>query len=94
MIDADEPTVVVCFRVADEPRPAIDGATRDVCRDCKAEVWISPATRKIKEEKDGSCLCFQCAAPAIENAKDPRIEIKPSQIEEAADQLRRDLGKN
>lgn len=89
----DDKTVILCNRVANVPSPGIDGCTRDRCSRCAEEVWISPTTQMIKESDKAIVMCFECAGPEIKKTG-AKIEIRPSQIEEVRNQIRRNIAKN
>lgn len=92
MSSQEDPVVVVCFRVADKAHSDIDGATKDRCAFCNSEVWISPATRRVKEEKDGTTVCFHCvgATMTADVTEPPKLVVHKTQLEEIAEQLDRD----
>jgi len=102
-MDDDDKTIILCNRVSDSPVPGIDNCTKEKCLKCSAEVWISPATKRIQEEKKADIVCGPCAAPEFLEAvnRSPwfgddrhKVEITPSQIEEINAQIRRDVLKN
>lgn len=89
----DKESFVVCMRVKDLPKSDIAGATKDKCHVCAEEVWISPATMKIKEERNASTVCMPCV---IEQTKGAPLEFTadPRQIEEAMENIQDDILRN
>lgn len=70
----DDKIIITCMRAEDaDPRCIIEGSTKDICQTCWKEVWISPATLKFKEEKNGEVTCFVCASKMFENDDDPKF---------------------
>lgn len=81
----DDKVYICCSRVTDPPMVIIEGSSKDTCSICSEEVWISPGTKKTKEERQGIILCIQCAMVEAEKAKEkPKVEISEAQMIEIA----------
>lgn len=81
----DDKVYICCSRVTDPPIVLIEGSSKDICSICSEEVWISPGTKKTKEEHQGIVLCIQCAMKKAEEAKEkPTVEISEAQRIEIA----------
>jgi hypothetical protein len=77
--------------VADRPVSGVEGSTRDACFVCSSEVWISPATRRVKEDRNGQTICLPCAARAKEENAVPDVQIDPRQLDEIAENVHRGI---
>lgn len=85
---------LACFRVSDRPRSGIDGSTKDVCKQCRQEVWVSPASRKSIEDQNAVILCFQCAMSNIKEKDGTFVGFTEEQTDEVKEQLKRNVERN
>lgn len=74
----DDKVYICCSRVTDPPMVIIEGSSKDVCSICSEEVWISPATKATKEERQGIILCIECAMKKAEESKE-KLEVEVSE---------------
>lgn len=81
----DDKVYICCSRVSEPPARLVEGSSKDICSVCQSEVWISPATKKTKEERQGIILCIPCAVKKAEETKEVHeIEISEGQKVEIA----------
>jgi superfamily II helicase len=82
---------IVCNRVEGHPTP-IEGSMKEHCSKCGFEVWITPKTVEVKIRAEAKIVCIPCILPELK--KDPEFFITPSQVEEAADHIKKEIQKN
>lgn len=88
----DDKVYICCSRVDDPPIHLVEGSTKEVCSVCQSEVWISPATKQTKEERQGIILCIPCAVKKAEASKEVNtIEISEGQKAEIASEVHGDI---
>jgi hypothetical protein len=58
--DDDADAIMVCYRVSMAEK-VMEGSGKDKCFTCGEEVWISPASQKIRDQYKASVACVQCA---------------------------------
>lgn len=92
-MEDDDTVYVCCSRVRDQIKTIIEGSTKDICSVCKEEVWISPATKKTKDERAGVVLCLYCAEEKIKKEKDdkPKVEVSDDQVQEIIGQVHKEF---
>jgi superfamily II helicase len=50
----------------------------DVCRDCGAQIWVSPSGREMQIEKDLKLICFDC----MPDPREEEIAFAPMTLEQ------------
>lgn len=80
--------IILCFRTSNPGVLVVDGASKTRCEKCAHDVWISPYSRKKRQELKAKVLCEICGIP--KPSPDEEIEIAPlhkEQIQEIRDTL-------
>jgi len=91
-VDEDEDVFMTCMSVAmveQQKTHLVAGSMRIPCFNCKQEVYISPASKKIMEEQNGKAMCFECTKTKLDAEKEVKTHIAPEQIIEAGKDIRR-----
>jgi hypothetical protein len=55
--------VIACNPVKGSPLPSVIGSRTVPCANCKADVWASPATQKMLQDKENRPYCLTPCAP-------------------------------
>lgn len=80
----EEVDVLVCVK---QDAEHVEMSELDVCRECGAQIWVSPTGRTMQREKDLKIICVDCMP-------DPRTEdvkfgpVSREQLREIARHLR------
>lgn len=79
--------LVLCNKVADVPRhKALTGSTVERCAECRAEIWVSPLTRRTAQQYRR--LCLDCGGREIDKRGGaPEFRLMPGQLDVIAKQL-------
>jgi hypothetical protein len=62
--------VILCFRTTNPKVFVVDGASKTKCEQCGHEVWISPFSRKKRQELKAKVVCDVCE----------KLKPKPGQV--------------
>lgn len=83
----DEPAMLVCARVADQPDP-FPGSVVSTCPECDHDIWIAESGMQAVHE-GAHPRCFRCAQPHMQPGD--TIEAAPGVDEELRKHLTPDL---
>lgn len=84
-----EPTIIACLPVnGNFGNAGIPGNTKDKCKKCGSQVWVSPATRKTHDRIDTAE--FWCLTCLVKERKGEELDVRLST--EQLEELRENLG--
>jgi len=88
-MDEEKERLLMCLRIEDMPEPNTDGTRRGGCDFCQEPVWVSAAGQKMMIEGGIKIICNRCAEKELKDDGDgpPEMQIPPSVIQEALDQI-------
>lgn len=66
----EEPDVLVCVL---HDHAHVELSELDVCRECGAQIWVSPSGRSLQSEKNLKLICIRC----MPDPDTPDLEIAP-----------------
>lgn len=75
-----EQNVLVCVSF-DEPH--VELSKLDVCRDCGAQIWVSPHGQKLAADQNLKIICIDC----MPDPRDDDVKISPPDAEQIAEIL-------
>ena len=81
----DDKSVLVCFRVLDQPQAHVKDSQQVPCSRCGEAVWLSPASAQILE-RGVAPLCLPCWR---QSALDGPTRVTPEQMRELEEALGR-----
>lgn len=79
---------MICMPTATGP-PAVPTATKDVCSECKQEVWVSPGSKLAADRLKALPICVDCAVSqgAMISQELAMKHAQPEQMGEILDEL-------
>lgn len=80
--------MILCFRTDNPNVLLVDGASKAKCEKCQYDVWISPSSLKIRENKGAIIVCNICEDLRLKpGVPIPVLPLNNDQITEIKDAL-------
>jgi len=77
--------IIMVLKVKDSDETILHGSSKDVCSECKEDVWVSRSSMQMRKENESILMCSDCLS---ESGKDYLLSL-PSK--EQIDEVKADI---